>query len=93
MLPRWLETLPAWILAAVGGLQLWIAREGDPLPQRIVITYENAVDEPQYRADFDEWDLSLRTPDSLFTFEPPKDFERITFVPRKQRAAVQEVGR
>ena len=25
MLPRWLETLPAWILAAVGGLQLWLA--------------------------------------------------------------------
>jgi len=75
------------------GVQLWIAREGDPLLQRIVITYENAVDEPQYRADFDEWDLSLRTPDSLFTFEPPKDFERIAFVPRKQRAAVQEVGR
>jgi hypothetical protein len=75
------------------GVQLWITREGEPLPQRIVITYENAVDEPQYRADFDEWDLSLRTPDSLFTFEPPKDFERIAFVPRKQRANAKEAGR
>jgi hypothetical protein len=73
------------------GVQFWIAREGVPLPQRIVITYENAVDEPQFRADFDEWELSPRTPDSLFRFEPPEGFERIAFVPRK-RAATQEVG-
>jgi hypothetical protein len=75
------------------GVQLWLAREGDPLPQRIVITYENAVDEPQFRADFDEWDLSPRTPDSLFRFEPPDGFERIAFVPRKRRAVEPEAAR
>jgi hypothetical protein len=72
------------------GLQLWIAREGEPLPKRVVITYERAVEEPQFRADFLEWDLSPRTPDWLFAFEPPKDFERISFVPRKRRTAEQE---
>jgi hypothetical protein len=75
------------------GVQLWVARKGDPLPRRIVITYEHAVEEPQFRADFLEWDLSPRTPDSLFRFEPPGDFERITFVPRKRRATEQGVGR
>jgi hypothetical protein len=75
------------------GVQFWIAREGDPLPRRIVITYENSVDAPQFRAQFDEWDLSPRTPDSLFRFEPPEGFERIAFVPRKQRATGQEAGR
>jgi hypothetical protein len=75
------------------GVQLWVARKGDPLPRRIVITYEQAVEEPQFRADFLEWDLSPRTPDSLFRFEPPGDFERITFVPRKRRATEQGVGR
>ena len=71
----------------------WIAREGEPLPQRIVITYEHAVDEPQFRADFDEWDLSPRTPDSLFRFEAPDGFERIAFVPRKRRAGEPEASR
>ena len=75
------------------GLQLWVARKGDPLPRRIVITYENAVEEPQFRADFLEWDLSPHTPESLFRFEPPGDFERIAFVPRKRAARSQEAGR
>jgi hypothetical protein len=75
------------------GVQFWIAREGEPLPRRVVITYEHAVEEPQFRADFLEWDLSPRTPDSLFTFEPPKDFERIVFVPRKRRTMEQEATR
>lgn len=75
------------------GVQFWIAREGDPLPRRIVITYEHSVEEPQFRADFDEWDLSPRTPDSLFRFEPPAGFERIQFVPRKRRADGPEASR
>lgn len=77
----------------VAGVQLWIALKDEPLPKRVVITYENAVEEPQFRADFIEWDLSPRTPDSLFSFEPPKDFERIVFVPRKRRATEQEAAR
>jgi hypothetical protein len=75
------------------GVQFWIAREGDPLPRRIVITYEHSVEEPQFRADFDEWDLSPRTPDSLFRFEPPAGFEHIQFVPRKRRADGPEASR
>ena len=58
-------------------VQLWIARDGDPLPQRIVITYRLAAGQPQFQADFHGWTLTPEVPDSAFTFVPPPDAERI----------------
>ena len=65
-------------------LQVWIADQKDPLPQRFVITYNNSPGKPQYRAQFNKWDLSPELPDSLFEFTPPKDSEKIEFVPIKK---------
>ena len=58
-------------------VQLWIARDGDPLPQRIVITYRLAAGQPQFQADFHGWTLTPEVPDAAFTFVPPPDAERI----------------
>jgi len=75
------------------GVQIWIAQGGAPLPRRIVIDYESSVGEPQFRADFVKWELAGRAPDSLFAFEPPPGYERITFVPRKRSLPAPEAGR
>jgi hypothetical protein len=75
------------------GVQMWIAQGGAPLPRRIVIDYESSLGEPQFRADFVKWELAGRAPDSLFTFEPPPGFERITFVPRKRSLPAPETAR
>lgn len=68
-------------------VQLWIAREGNPLPQRIVITYRLAEGQPQFEADFHEWTFNPDTPDSAFTFTPAAGVERIPILtpgrPRK----------
>jgi hypothetical protein len=61
-------------------VQLWIAREGDPLPQRIVITYRLAEGQPQFEADFSGWNLKADTPESLFTFTPAAGAEQIPIV-------------
>jgi len=58
-------------------VQLWIARDGDPLPQRIVITYRLAEGQPQFEADFHGWTFNPEAPDSAFTFAPAKEAERI----------------
>jgi len=59
-------------------LQLWIEQQ-NPLPERFVITYVDADGQPQYRAQFRDWNLSANVPDSLFKFTPPKDAEKIRF--------------
>jgi hypothetical protein len=64
--------------------QLWIPREGDPLPRRIVITYRLAEGQPQFHADLHSWNLAPDLPDTVFAFTPAADAERIpVLVPRK----------
>ncbi len=63
--------------------QLWIAKSGEPVLRRIVITHPLEEAQPQFWAQFLEWDFSPDVPDSLFEFKPPKGAERIPFVPRK----------
>ena len=58
-------------------VQLWIAREGDPLPQRILVTYRLAAGTPQFAGDFRDWNFNPDLPDSLFTFVPPPGMEKI----------------
>src|SRR5437667_6758561 len=43
-------------------VQLWIPRDGDPLPQRIVITYRLAEGQPQFEANFSGWNLNPTRP-------------------------------
>lgn len=58
-------------------VQIWIARDGDPLPQRIVITYRLAEGQPQFEADFHGWTFNPDVPDSAFTFVPAAGAEKI----------------
>jgi len=58
-------------------VQLWIARDSDPLPQRIVITYRLAEGQPQFEGDFHGWTFTPDVPDSAFTFVPAEGAEKI----------------
>jgi hypothetical protein len=62
--------------------QVWVARGDRPLPQRVIITYWRAEGQPQFRAQFSEWNLSPNPPDSLFAFTPPDGATKIAFAPR-----------
>ena len=67
-------------------VQLWIPRDGDPLPKRIVITYRLAGGQPQFEAELSAWDLHPDVPDSLFAFTPAAGAERIpVLVPGREK--------
>ncbi len=59
--------------------QVWIADGKQPLPLRIVMNYPTAEGQPQFRADFSDWDLSPRFGKKAFKFEPADDAKRILF--------------
>jgi hypothetical protein len=61
------------------GLQVWVPRQGDPLPRRVVITYERERGRPQFRADLRDWELSPKLKDAVFEFNPGRDAEHIYF--------------
>ena len=71
-------------------VQLWIAREGDPLPQRIVITYRLAAGTPQFAGDFSGWNFDPAAPDSAFVFAPLADMQKIPILAPGGEPAIGE---
>ena len=61
------------------GFQAWIAAGEQPLPLRIVLTYKDAPGQPQFRAQFSNWNVAAQPVDASFTFSPPADAARIPF--------------
>jgi hypothetical protein len=59
--------------------QVWIPQTGDPLPRRVIITYRHAAGQPQFRADFTDWDLASKPAAGDFRFVAPADAARIPF--------------
>lgn len=57
--------------------QLWIRAGDEPLPCRLVVTYKLEAGQPQFTAQFRDWDLSPEVDDELFVFTPPESAERI----------------
>jgi hypothetical protein len=60
--------------------QVWIAEGVQPLPLRIVLTYKNVEGQPQFRAQFADWNLAPEIQDSQFAFTPPEGAQKIAFV-------------
>jgi hypothetical protein len=62
--------------------QLWVADGTQPLPQKLVITYKNEDQMPQYIAIFSKWNLTDRAADLVFQFIPPPGSAKIPLVPQ-----------
>ena len=60
--------------------QLWIEDGLLPLPRKLLIVYKNEPGAPRYTAWLEDWDLSADLGDTIFSFVPPEDAERIEFV-------------
>lgn len=64
--------------------QVWIAEGAQPLPQRIVMTYKNIEGQPQFRAQFANWNLAPTINDAEFAFMPPEGGRKIAFAAQMQ---------
>jgi hypothetical protein len=61
--------------------QIWVEDSEQALPRKVVITYKDRADVPQYIAFLDKWNLSPQMPDSTFVFTPPADAKRKDLTP------------
>lgn len=59
--------------------QVWIQEGAQPLPLRIVLTYKHAEGQPQFRAQFSDWNLTPVVSDAEFAFTPPEASRKIAF--------------
>lgn len=62
--------------------QIWIEDGKQLVPRKIVITYKNIPESPQFSAVLSEWDLDAHLPDTLFNIDlaDTKNLEKIKFM-------------
>lgn len=66
--------------------QFWVTEGDHPLPLRVVITYLHAPGEPQYWANFTDWNTAAKFRKDEFKFTPPKAARQIPFAVQLQKA-------
>ena len=67
--------------------QVWVADGAEPLPQRVVITYKKAKGEPQFWAEFSDWNLAPAVEDSTFLVTPPEGAQKVAFAAQLPRVS------
>jgi len=60
--------------------QVWVSASDKPLPMRVVLTYKASPGEPQFWADFSNWNLTPVVAAETFAFRVPDDARRIPFL-------------
>jgi hypothetical protein len=63
----------------IADAKLWIGIT-DHLPLKFVATFKDREGSPQLTVDFRDWNLTVPLEESVFTFNPPKDAEKIAMV-------------
>ncbi|MGY6276064.1 DUF2092 domain-containing protein [Methylomonas sp. MgM2] len=71
--------------------QVWIAEGAQPLPLRIVLTYKTEEGQPQYRAQFSDWNLTPQIQQAQFTFSPAAGVNKIAFLAQLPSLAPEAV--
>lgn len=69
--------------------QVWIAAGAQPLMLKAVLTYKYAEGQPQFRAQFTDWNLSPEIQDSQFAFVPPEGARKIAFLAQLPKIELQ----
>ena len=65
--------------------QFWVTEGDHPLPLRVVITYLHAPGEPQYWANFTDWNTTAKFKKDEFQFTPPSNARQIPFAVQLKR--------
>jgi hypothetical protein len=69
--------------------QVWVADGEQPWPLRVVLTYKNADGQPQYRAQFSDWNFPPQMNEAQFAFTPPQGAKKIAFLAHLPQVAAQ----
>lgn len=70
--------------------QVWVADGDRPLPLRVVLTYKAENGQPQFWAQFSDWELAPEISETTFTFTPPDGARKIAFLAQMARAAASQ---
>ena len=67
-------------------LELWLSKDQQTLPRRLIVTYRDLPGQPNFIALFSDWDFNIHPSDSDFTFQPPADAAQVQLKPQATAA-------
>lgn len=67
-------------------LELWLPKTEQALPRRLIVTYGALPGQPNFIAEFSDWNLNIHPSDAEFVFQPPPDAVQVALKPLPQTA-------
>jgi hypothetical protein len=58
-------------------LELWLEKNERSVPRRLVVTYRSLPDQPNFVAEFSDWDFSVHPTDAEFEFQAPEGAKQV----------------
>jgi hypothetical protein len=68
-------------------LELWVEKNERSLPRRLIVTYHNLPGQPNFVAEFSDWDFSIHPSDADFTFQAPAGATQVALKPPPRQGA------
>jgi len=65
-------------------------RNEQALPRRLIVTYRALPGQPNFIAEFADWNLNIHLADAEFVFQPPADAVQVAMKPRPQTAMASQ---
>ena len=62
-------------------LELWVEKNDQSLPRRLIVTYRTLAGEPNFIAEFSDWNFNIHPSDADFAFQPPADAAQVQLKP------------
>jgi hypothetical protein len=62
-------------------LELWLEKNDRSVPRRLIVTYRTLPDQPNFVAEFSDWDFSIHSTDAEFEFQAPEGAKQVELKP------------
>jgi hypothetical protein len=67
-------------------LELWVGKDDQALPRRLIVTYRDLPGQPNFIAEFSDWNFDIHPSDTDFTFQPPPNATQVQLKPEAATA-------
>jgi hypothetical protein len=73
-------------------MQVWVSDGAQPLPLRIVLTYKDEPGQPEFRAQFADWNVTPAIADTTFRAPVPEGAQKVLFAAQLAAARAARQG-
>jgi hypothetical protein len=74
-------------------LEVWLSKNEQALPRRLIVTYRSLPGQPNFIAEFSDWNFNIHPSDADFAFQPPAGATQVELKPVAAAAPAKGKGR